>query len=128
MAELRKEMNDKLERIMREVNNSRRTRSIPRRKGNGQTTSRIETPIYINSDDGEINASDTENQESRLKDNPFRPSETNELRTQIQPISIPNVDLDETVINLKTAQKKTITKQRVLQNHFEVLTVDYNLF
>ena len=37
-------------------------------------------------------------QENRIQDNPFRPSETNELRTPIQPVSIPNLDLDDTVI------------------------------
>ena len=96
MAELRKEMNEKLERMMREVKSSR-TKSIPRRKDNEQTTSRIATPKHINNDDGEINASDTENQENRIQDNPFGPSEINELRTPIQPISIQNLDLDDTV-------------------------------
>ena len=75
-------MNEKLERMMREVKNSRRTESIPSRKNNGQTTSRIETPKHIISNDGEINASDTGNQENRMQDNPFRPSETNEIRIQ----------------------------------------------
>ena len=126
MAELRKEMNEKLERIMREVKDSRKTQSFPSRKDNGQTTSRIETPYYINSEDGDINASDTKNQENRLQDNPFRPSETNELRTQIQPISIQNVDLDDT-FKLKTAQRRTITTQITLQNFFKVFTVDDNL-
>ena len=53
-------MNEKLERMMREVKISRRTQSIPDSKDNGQTTSRIETPKHINSDDGEMTASDTE--------------------------------------------------------------------
>ena len=44
MAELRKEMNEKLEKMMIEVKNSRRTQSIPSKRNNGQTTSRIETP------------------------------------------------------------------------------------
>ena len=83
MAELRKEMNKKLEGMMREVKNSRRIQSISSRKNNGQNTSRIETPKHINNDDGEINASDTENQEKRMQDNPFRPSEANDLRTPI---------------------------------------------
>ena len=54
MTELRKEMNEKVEKMMREVKNSRRTQSIPNRKNNGQTTSRIETPKHINNDDGEL--------------------------------------------------------------------------
>ena len=49
---------------MREVKNSRRTQSIPKRKNNRKTTSRIETPKLINNNDGEINASDTEIQEN----------------------------------------------------------------
>ena len=68
-------MNEKLEKIMREVKNSRRTQSNPNSKNNGQTTSRIETPKHINNDDDEINASDTEHQENKRQDNPFRPSE-----------------------------------------------------
>ena len=91
-------MNEKLEKMMREVKSSRRTQSFPIRKNNGQTTSRMETPKHINNNDGELNASDTENQESRLHDNPFRPSETNDLRTPCQPIPIHNLDLDGTVI------------------------------
>ena len=89
-AELRKDMSDELERMMRELKNTRRTQSIPSRKDNGQTTSRIETPKHKNSNDGEINSSDTENQENRMQDNPFRPSVTNKLGTPIQSISIQN--------------------------------------
>ena len=36
-------MNEKVQRMTREVKNSRRLQSIPRRKDNEQTTSRIET-------------------------------------------------------------------------------------
>ena len=61
MAELRKEMNEKKAKMMREVKNSRRAQSIHGRSNNGQTTSRRETPRHINNDDGEINASDHEN-------------------------------------------------------------------
>ena len=86
-------MNEMVE-MMREKKN-RRTQSIPSRKDNGQTTSRIETTKQVKNDDGEINESDTENQENTIQDNPFRPSETNELRTHIQPISIQNIDLDD---------------------------------
>ena len=94
MAELRKEMNEKLEKMMREVKNSRRTQSISSKRNNGQTM----PPKHINKDGGEEKASDTENQENRTQDNPFRPSETNELRTPIQQIPIENLDLDDTVI------------------------------
>ena len=81
-AELRKEVNEKLERMMRELKNSRKTQSIPRRKDNEQTTSRIEMPKHMNNGDGEINASNTKNQANRIQDKLFRPPELNELRTQ----------------------------------------------
>ena len=76
----------------------RRTQWIPSKRHHGQTTSRIETPKHINNDDCEMNASDTENQENRIQDNPFRLSETNERRTPIQPAPIQNLDLDDTVM------------------------------
>ena len=109
MAELRKEINEKFKRLMREGKNSRRTQSIPSRKVNGPTTSIIETPKHINNDDGEMNVSDTENQENRIQKVPFRPSETNELRTPIQPIFIQNRDLDDTVIIKENRERKIIT-------------------
>ena len=80
---------------MREVKN-RRSQSIPNRINNQKTTSRIETPKHINNNDGELNASDTEIQENRIQDDPLRPTETNELRTPIQPISSQNLDLFDT--------------------------------
>ena len=97
MAELRKEMNKKLEK-MREVENNRRIRSVPSRGNVGQNTSRIETPKHRDDGDDELNASDIKNQENRTQDNLFRPSETNELRTPTQPISIQNLVLDDTII------------------------------
>ena len=60
MTELRKEMNEKLEKKMREIRNNRRTQSVSNKKGNGQTTSKIETPKHINNDDCETNAPDTD--------------------------------------------------------------------
>ena len=91
-------MNETLEKIMREVKNTELTQSDLNRTNNGQTMSRIEPTKHINNDHDEINASDTENQENRLQDNPFRPSETNELSTPIQPVSNQSLDLDDTVI------------------------------
>ena len=91
-------MNEKLEKMMTEMKNSRRAQSIPSKRYNAQTTSGIETSKHISNDEGEIYASDTENQENRMQDTSFRPSETNEeLRTPIQPISIQNLDLDDNV-------------------------------
>ena len=60
--------------MMREVKNCKRTQSIPRRNNNEQTTSRIGTPNHMNNGDGGMNASDTENQENTIQDNPFGPS------------------------------------------------------
>ena len=64
-------MNEMLEK-KREVKNSKRAQSIPRKRNNRQTMSIIETPKHINYDDGEINACDTETQEYRSQYNPFR--------------------------------------------------------
>ena len=97
IAEPRKEMNE----VRKDDERSEKQPKnpiIPNSKNNGQTTSRIEIPRDINNDDGELNASDTDNQGNRLQDNPFRPSETNELRTPVPPISIQILDLDDTVI------------------------------
>ena len=88
-------MNEKIERMMREVKNCKRTQSIPRRNNNEQTTSRIGTPNHMNNGDGGINASDTENQENRKQDNPFGPSKINELRTPIPPSSVQNRELED---------------------------------
>ena len=83
-AELREEMNEKM---MRELKKHKRMHTVPNRKSNWQATSRIETPKSINNNDGETNASDIEDQESRIQYNNCRPSETNERRTPIQLIS-----------------------------------------
>ena len=83
--------------MMREVKTNKRTQSVPSRKNDEPATSRAETPRYSNNNDGEINASDTENEENRIQDNPFRPSDINELRTPFQPINTKNADLDETI-------------------------------
>ena len=118
MAALRKEIIEKLEKMMREMKNNRRMQSIPIKKNNGQTTSRIETPKHINNDNSETNVSDTENQENRRQDNPFRPSETNELRTLNQTVSIQNLHLD---VQMKTVQKRMITVQKQNLSAFQIL-------
>ena len=58
---------------------------------------------------GEINASDTDDQENKKQDNPFRPSETNEIRTPRQLICIQNLVLDDTVI---------VNEDRIGENYF----------
>ena len=44
------------------------------------------------------NASEPENQECEIQDNPFRPSNLNKLRTLIQPLSMQNIDLNDSVV------------------------------
>ena len=46
----------------------------------------------------EENASEPENQDCEIQDNPFSPSNLNELRTPIQHLSIHNIDLNESVV------------------------------
>ena len=85
-------MNENLEEMMDERGEKQQKNAI-----SFNSTSRRETPKNTNKEDGETNASDTENQEKK-QDNLFRPSESKELRTPVQPIFIQNFDLDDTVI------------------------------
>ena len=102
VVSLRKEMDEKLEKILKEMRNNRRTQSVPNR----QNTSRAGNLKYTSNEDGEENASEPENQEREIQDNPFRPSNLNELRTPIQPLSIQNIDLiDSVVINEDRTQE-----------------------
>ena len=48
--------------------------------------------------DGEANASEPEYQENKIKDNLFRSSNMNELRTPMQPLNIQNIDLNDSVV------------------------------
>ena len=98
VANLRKEMDEKLERVLKVMKNSRRTQSVPSRRYQEQNASEAETSKYIDNEDDEENASDPENQESGIQDNPFRPSKKNELRKPMQPLNIQNIDLNEFVI------------------------------
>ena len=58
----------------------------------------LKTLKCMNYNDGEINASDTENQENSAQYNPFSPSETSEHRTPIQPIPSKNLVIDNVEI------------------------------
>ena len=98
VTNLRKEMDEKLEKILEEMKNNRRTQSVPNRKYREQNTPKAGTSKYISNDDGGENASEPENQECEIQDNPFRPSNLNELRTPIQPLSIQNIDLNDSVV------------------------------
>ena len=80
------------------MKNNRRTQSVPNRRYREQNTPRAGTSKYASNEDGEENASESENQECELQDNPFRPSNLNELRTPIQPLSMQNIDLNDSVV------------------------------
>ena len=98
VANLRKEMDEKLEKILKEMKNNRRTQSVPIRRYREQNTPRAGTSKHTSDEDGEENASEPENQECEIQDNPFRPSNLNELRTPVQPLSIQNIDLNDSVV------------------------------
>ena len=98
VANLRKEMDEKPEKLLKEMKNNRRTQSVPNRRYREQNTPRAGTSKYAsNEDDGE-NASEPENQECEIQDKPFRSSNLNELRTPIQPLNIQNIDLTDSVV------------------------------
>ena len=98
VTNLRKEMEEKLEKILKEMKKNKRTQSVPNKRYREQNTSRAGTSKYTSNEDGEENASEPENQECEIQDNPFRPSNLNELRTPVQPLSIQNIDLNESVV------------------------------
>ena len=98
VTNLRKEMDEKLEKILKEMKNNRRTQSVPNRRYREQNTPRAGTSKHISNEDDEENASGPENQECEIQGNPFRPSNLNELRTPMQPLSIQNIDLNDSVV------------------------------
>ena len=77
------------------MKNSRRAQSVPSRRYQKQNTPQVGTSNNINYGDDEENASDPEDQENEIQDNPFRPSSMNELRTPMQPLNIQNIDLND---------------------------------
>ena len=98
VANSRKEIDEKLEKILKKMKNNRRTQSVPNRRYREQNTPRAGTSKYTSNEGGEENASEPENQECEIQDNPFRPSNLNELRTPIQPLGIQNLDLNDSVV------------------------------
>ena len=93
VANLRKEMDEKLEKLLKEMKNNRRTQFVPNRRYREQNAPRAGTLKYTSNENGEENASEPESQECEIQDNPFRPSNLNELRTPIQPLSIQNINV-----------------------------------
>ena len=122
VTNLRKEMDEKLEKILKEVKNNRRTQSVPNRRYREQNTPKAGTSKYISNEDGEENASEPENQECEIQGNPFRPSNLNELRTPMQPLSIQNIDLnDSVVINEDRTGEDYHTKELGLKSPFSLI-------
>ena len=97
VANLRKEIIRNLERVLKEMKNSKRSQSGPSRYQE-RNASKTVTSKYNDNEDDEENAIEPENQESGIQDNPFRPSNMNELRTPMQPLNIQNIDLKESVV------------------------------
>ena len=91
-------MDAKQEKMLKEMKNSRRTQSIPSRRCQERNIPRTGTSKYIDNEGDEENASEPENQENEIQDNPFRPSNMNELRTPIQPMSMQSIDLNDSVV------------------------------
>ena len=53
VANLRKEMDEKLEKILKEMKNNRRTQSVPNRRYQEQNTTRAGTSKHTSNEDGE---------------------------------------------------------------------------
>ena len=98
VSDLRKEMNEKLEKMLEEVKNSTRAQSLASRRYQEQNIPQVGTSKNINNRDDEENASEPEGQEIEIQDNPFTPSNMNELKTPMQPPIIQNIDLNDSVI------------------------------
>ena len=120
-------MDEKLEKILGEMKNSRRTQSVPNRRYREQNTPRAGTSKYVSNEDGEENASEPENQEGEIQDNSFRSSNLNELRTPIQNLSMQNIDLNDSVIinedctgedyHMVTPNHSIVKAQTIQQQH-----------
>ena len=98
VSDLRKEMNENMEKRLKEIKNSRRTQSVHSRKYQEQNTPQVGTSKNTSNRDDEANASEPENQENEIQDNPFRSSNMNELRMPMQPLNIQNIDLNDSVV------------------------------
>ena len=90
-------MDEKLEKILKEMKN-RRTQSVPNRRYREQNTPGAGTSKFIDNEGDKQNASEPENQECETQDNPFKPSNLNELRTPVQPLSMQNIELNDSVV------------------------------
>ena len=56
------------------------------------------TSINTKNKDDEANAYEPEDQETEIHDSTFRPSNINEFKTQMQPLNIQNIDLNDSMV------------------------------
>ena len=103
--------------MLKEIKNSRRAQSVPSRRYQEQNTPQVGTSKNIKNEDDEANASEPEDQENEIHDNPFRPSIMNELKTPMQPLNIQNIDLNDSALIMRTAQERTITCSCIKSAH-----------
>ena len=75
VANLRKEMDEKLEKVLSEIKKQNTIRTMQRHQE--RNTPRAGTSKYIDYEGGKENASEPENQENETQDSPFRPSNMN---------------------------------------------------
>ena len=90
-------MNEKVENMLKEMKNTR-TQSVPSRRYQEENTPPVGTSKNTNNKDDEANAFEPENQENEIQDNSIRPSNMNELRTQMQPLNIQNINFNDSVV------------------------------
>ena len=90
-------MNKKLGKLLQGMKNSRSTQSVPSRRYQEQNTPQVGNSKNTNNRDVEANASEPE-QENEIRDNLFRPSIMNEVRTPMRPLNIQNIDLYDLVV------------------------------
>ena len=74
VSDLRKEMNEKLEKMLKEMKNSRRAQSVSSRRYQELNTPQVGTSKNTNNEDDEANASEPEDQGKEVQDSPSRPS------------------------------------------------------
>ena len=71
---------------------------MPSRRYQVQNTPQVGTSRNINNEDDEAKASEPGDQENEIQHNPFRPSNLNEIKTPMQPLSIQNFNSKDSVI------------------------------
>ena len=111
-------MNEKMQKMLKEMKKSRRAQSMPSRRYQEQNTPQAGTSKNTNNKDDEGNASELKDQENEIQDSPFRPSNMNELRTPMQHLIIQNIDLNDSVVIHEDHKERIITQE--LPNHFIV--------